>query len=71
MDKRKLIKNHAAAMLVIFPVITALLVYALCIGFLQIINADKGTAICISKSIAGLSGIVVYVVIAFYMVRKL
>jgi hypothetical protein len=71
MDKRKLIKKHAVATLVTMPVITALLFYAICIGFLQVINVDRDAAICISESVSGISGIASYVVTAFWMVRNL
>ena len=69
-DKRKLIKNHTTAILVILPVITALLFYAVCVGLLQAINVDKDNAIRISESVSGISGIASYVVTAFWMARN-
>ena len=71
MDKRKLIKNHAVAILVTLPVIAALLFYAVCMGFLQVINVDKDAAICISESVSGISGIASYVATVLWIVRNL
>ena len=71
MDKRKRIKNHAAAILVILPVMTALLFYAVCAGLLQAIIVDKDAAICISESVSGISGIATYVATAVWMARNL
>lgn len=70
------IEDHAEnivewALLVILPVITALLFYAVCAGLLQVINVDKDNVICISESVSGISGIVSYVVTAFWLVRSM